>query len=349
MCKLALVSVFKNNGDCLREWIKHYMNEGVDYFFLTDNGSTDNYLSEIQDYVNSGVITLHKDPKKFVQVEHLNYHLKNAKKFDWVILVDSDEFLYSRKQYRTIKDYLKTVSKCVNKIVIPWKMFGSSHLKKQPSSIVQNFIYRQQYPLKSSTNDLQVIEQKCIVRGPDLIRMHIHDAKLKGDCKNEQLSTGKPAANYYTQITETLLEESYLHLNHYRVQTWELFSKNKMLKGDAAGNASKADKRDRAYFNRFDTNDLKDTELKNKKYLPRKTRRIKRKIGGTAYYPYNNKPLLFTNSSRQYGGFDSRSTLFPSAIVNGLRSIGHSINESNAVMNGSYKEVDPSWRIQSLK
>ena len=181
--------------------------------------------------------------------------------------------------------------------------------------------------------------------------MQIHDSILKGDSDNEKLPTGKSPNPYYTQITEDLLNGSYLHLNHYRIQSWELFSSNKMLKGDAT--SANADKRDKAYFNRFDTNDLKDTELKNKKYAlsMRKTRRIKRKRGGTAYYyPYNNKPLLFTNqSNRQQGGFDSRHTLFPSTIVDGLRGIGTSVNNLNAETSGSYKGVDSNWRIQPLK
>jgi hypothetical protein len=98
--------------------------------------------------------------------------------------------------------------------------------------------------------------------------------------------------------------------------------------------------------------------FKNKKYaLPmRKTRNLKRKRmrtrrGGTPYYyPYNKTPILFTNqSNRQQGGFDIRHTLLPSSIVNGLRGMQHSVSDSNAIMSGSYKGVDPNWRMQPLK
>ena len=89
---ICIVSVFKNEGHAIREWIQHHINEGIDTFFLTDNGSTDTY--DIQDYIDSGKVILRIDAKKAAQEEHLNYYLKDAKKYDWVIVIDLDEFIY---------------------------------------------------------------------------------------------------------------------------------------------------------------------------------------------------------------------------------------------------------------
>ena len=41
---LSLIAIFKNESHILKEWIEHYINEGVDKFYLIDNGSTDNYI-----------------------------------------------------------------------------------------------------------------------------------------------------------------------------------------------------------------------------------------------------------------------------------------------------------------
>ena len=39
---LCVVSMFKNESHILKEWLDHYINEGVEYFFMIDNGSNDN-------------------------------------------------------------------------------------------------------------------------------------------------------------------------------------------------------------------------------------------------------------------------------------------------------------------
>lgn len=272
MCKLVIVSVFKNCAHCLREWIEHYIREGVDAFLLTDNGSTDHYRDTIKDYIDSGIVSIHIDPDPHKQVEYLNYYLPVAKKFDWVLLIDLDEFIYSRKQFKTTKDYLKTVPSTINKISIPWKMFGSSHYKKQPNGIISHFVRRQKYPKEYSTTTIPFIEKKCIVRGNQVKKFGIHNSLLKGDCYTEMMADGNSMNKIFMPITETLLRDSFLHLNHYRVQSLELFTATKMFDGDAL-NPFYDTMRDTSFFKRFDTNDMLDTELKNKTYVKRKTRR----------------------------------------------------------------------------
>jgi hypothetical protein len=276
MCKLVIVSVFKNCAHCLREWIEHYIREGVDTFLLTDNGSTDAYQDTIKDYVDSGVVSIHIGLDQHKQVEYLNYYLPVAKKYDWILLIDLDEFIYSRKQFKTTKDYLKTIPSTVNKISIPWKMFGSSHCKKQPTGIISHFIRRQKYPKEYSTTDICAIEKKCIVRGNQVKKLGIHNSLLKGDCYNEIIADGNAMNKVFMPITEKLLQDSFLHLNHYRVQSLEMFTKTKMMDGDAL-NPFYDTIRDKSFFNQFDTNDMLDTELKNKTKGKTQTRRNRKR------------------------------------------------------------------------
>ena len=49
----------KNEGKFLKEWLDHYISEGVEHFYLIDNGSDDNYNVKIEPYMNK--ITLIKD------------------------------------------------------------------------------------------------------------------------------------------------------------------------------------------------------------------------------------------------------------------------------------------------
>jgi hypothetical protein len=252
---ICIVSVFKNEGHAIREWIDHHIKEGVDTFFLTDNGSTDTY--NIQDYIDQKIVVLRKDPKRYSQLEHLNYYLKESKQYDWVIVIDLDEFIYSRRGFKTVKDYLNTVPKDIYSIVLPWKMFGSNGHVNQPKSIIQGFTKR------NNTNNVIKAHHfiKSITRGDKLIKINIHTSPVQGNKK------GFLPVPLYTQnlTNEEVLNKSYIHLNHYAIQSWDFFKNVKMTRGDCHNkNSDKV--RDENYFKKYDTNDILDVELKNKHY-----------------------------------------------------------------------------------
>ena len=47
---LSVLAMFKNESMIIQEWINHYIEEGVEHFYLIDNGSTDNYYEKIKMY-----------------------------------------------------------------------------------------------------------------------------------------------------------------------------------------------------------------------------------------------------------------------------------------------------------
>ena len=154
--KLCLVAIFKNESHILDEWLNHYINEGVEHFFLIDNGSDDNYKEIINKYEN---ITLVIDNKKYSQIEHYNnYYLDKCKKYEWIILCDLDEFIYARNGFNKIDKYLDTVDNNISQIYIPWKIFGSSGYnileKKQPKNVIKNFTKRLNYDKMENTEGI---------------------------------------------------------------------------------------------------------------------------------------------------------------------------------------------------
>ena len=52
-----VLSIFKNETMNLKLWLEHYLWQGVGHFYLIDNGSTDNPLSILQEYIDKGIIT----------------------------------------------------------------------------------------------------------------------------------------------------------------------------------------------------------------------------------------------------------------------------------------------------
>jgi hypothetical protein len=70
---------------------------------------------------------------------------------------------------------------------------------------------------------------------------------------------------FFTMMHEQLLKTYFLHLNHYRIQSWEFYKKVKMTRGDGAFKGFN-NIRTRKYFQIHDYKDMKDTELRDKKY-----------------------------------------------------------------------------------
>ena len=253
---IVLVSIFKNEGHILNEWIEHYIKEGVDVFCLIDNGSTDNYIDKIQKYINNGKVILNIDNALYKQAELYNkYYLDYCKTFDWVIVVDLDEFMYSRNGYKTIKDYVTTLDNSISRIEIPWKMYGSSGYINQPDSVIQNFIKRQNYTNLDNSKNLSFMFIKCIVRGSKLIKLDVHNSYLNNELKiiNSKYKT------------ENDLNKMNIHLNHYAIQSLDFFRNVKMKRGDVNHSTSN-NIRNLEYFKKYDHKDMIDEELKNKKY-----------------------------------------------------------------------------------
>ena len=80
-----------------------------------------------------------------MQIEHYNnYFLEKSKEYNWIIVCVLNEFIYARKEFNTIKEYLSTIDNNISHIVMPWKMFGSNNHIKQPKSVIKSFIKRAQ-------------------------------------------------------------------------------------------------------------------------------------------------------------------------------------------------------------
>src|SRR5262245_4442121 len=92
---LSILAIFKNEAHIFQEWIEHYLQEGVEHFFLIDNGSDDNFLETLQPY--TGKISLWERRDRHAQVRLYNETFGAVRHLtQWIIPVDLDEFIYAR-------------------------------------------------------------------------------------------------------------------------------------------------------------------------------------------------------------------------------------------------------------
>jgi len=137
-------------------------------------------------------------------------------------------------------------------------MFGSSGYIKQPSSVIDNFLYRwENYHLSHG---------KSILRVSRIIDLDVHISRIdQGRYLVPEGSHPLEGSNeFYNKFSENthIHPESYpLACNHYAIQSYEFFMKVKVTRGDAY--APQNDYiRNEKYFKNYDRNEVYDDELK---------------------------------------------------------------------------------------
>ena len=93
---LSVLALFKNKSHILREWIAHYLKEGVDHFYLIDNGSTDIYVSVLHPFRDK--ISFYYDATPHNQ---RNMYMRCYDTFknetEWLLVIDLDQFVYEKR------------------------------------------------------------------------------------------------------------------------------------------------------------------------------------------------------------------------------------------------------------
>src|SRR5207253_5704404 len=137
--ELSICAIFKDDAKYLPEWIEFHENQGVEHFYLYDNGSTDNPESFLNPYIQKGLVEIidwkfeHQDQSKWNGIQTLAYMdciIRIRENDKWCAFLDTDEFLFSpitkdiRKILQDYEDY-----SCIS---VYWRCYGTSDIEKVP-------------------------------------------------------------------------------------------------------------------------------------------------------------------------------------------------------------------------
>lgn len=144
---LSICSVCKNEVFYIKEWLEFGILQGVEHYFIYDNGSTDGTLDILNEYKNKGFVTLYSwpevNPIQFKAYNHcLTFHGKESV---FIGFLDCDEFLLPGEHLEgeTIISFLKDLEDCAG-IAVNWEIFGSNgHLTKPEGLVIENYTRRQ--------------------------------------------------------------------------------------------------------------------------------------------------------------------------------------------------------------
>lgn len=197
---LSVLAIFKNEAMNIKEWIDHYLWQGVDHFYLINNGSTDEYKNILDQYSN---ITLYNFNEQHRQVQYYNTiypEIKTTSK--WLIVVDLDEFYFCKNQ--SIRSFLHDKDE-IDIFQNYWSEFGSSGLEKHPKSIRKSLIWKKK--------TLSSQWAKYIVQTDFCDGLGMHFSKTR----REKVITNDPL----------------LQVNHYQIQSKEFYEKVKINRTNA--------------------------------------------------------------------------------------------------------------------
>lgn len=236
---LGLIAIIKNEAMVMEEFLEHYRWQGVQKAYVIDNGSSDDTRRVLEPFVASGFVELVDMPEPHLQVHHYNtLYQRIRSQCAWIVIVDADEFMYSRAKGSTLTTYLGSIDRdVIVGVYVHWKMFGSCGYKTQPRGRIRaSFVKRRQ--------QLDTVQQKAIVNTKFTLKLHIHS-------HFHALESGR----------YVIVDPPELALNHYPVMSVEYFTTVKVPRGDVL-DPEHDRTRDLEYFERYDFDEVLDDELK---------------------------------------------------------------------------------------
>lgn len=130
----VIIGCMKNEGPFLLEWIAFHRAVGIDHFVIYSNDCSDSTDKLLDRLAELGIVS-HFDNSEWKgnspQQHALNLSLKLpvVQQAEWLLHIDTDEFMNIRTGDGTFKDLLAALPDGVTNIAMTWRMFGSSGVR----------------------------------------------------------------------------------------------------------------------------------------------------------------------------------------------------------------------------
>lgn len=254
--KVAVLVMVHNEGNLVREFVTHYLEEGVDHIFILDDNSTDHFREELacideRAYTVWPVTSfpqLRSRPTGILfkkEKRTYNYALHRIRRdhrnsFEWLIVVDADEFFASRAcPHRTVADILLTDLSYCDMISAPWILYSWGNQSSEPCGDVRRSLtwrwgldarYRRgEAPAYKFRDRVGFAENKYAVRLSAIQRLGVHSVvpvelptfrtcRLGFGAKIREYEGVRPSMFTYT--TDASVHRLPLAVFHYRLTSW---------------------------------------------------------------------------------------------------------------------------------
>lgn len=200
---LAIIACLKQEELYIKEWLDWHIKCGIDHFYLCDNNDS-NYSPKlqnvIQDYINKGIVTIFDYNDIFpVQPKcYTDIYDKIGNKYDWILIIDIDEFICLPKYNNQIKEYLKEVPEDIKCIGINWRYYGDNDLIEYDDRPVQERFKR---PV-----NIYHHEKPHVINGQSRIVKSVIRGKQYFDYDRKIFHQHCAVNKYYTDVKENFYD-----------------------------------------------------------------------------------------------------------------------------------------------
>jgi hypothetical protein len=229
---VCAVSKCEIDLDC---WIDYYLAAGFDIAILDENDKPIIQKKErIKVYRGLKFIF-----EKTRQTEFYNFILKKTK-YDWVALLDCDEYLV----WKDDLDYILKSFKNYGAVCPNWLNFGSNgHIEKPSGRVFENFTKRSRTLDKTFKS---IVQAKYYISNG-----HSHYVKSQRPC----FTTQNQFVDNWWQTRDVTDNDPIIWINHYCCKSIEHW-KNKISRGQILRKVHLEE------FKKFDTNEVEDLRCK---------------------------------------------------------------------------------------
>ena len=231
MQSICIIAIIKNESAYLKEWILYHKMIGVNHFIIYDNNSNDNLYSEIEKFILHGLVTLIHFPHKInAQIDAYNHALSQASAYDWILVIDPDEFL-DICDYSTIQNFLSEFGEDVSSIQFPWKTFNNSgHLNKPESLVIEAYTFCDP---NEQNQEINMVKSLSKVEKVSSVSVH-QCVTIEGKTMKNSIEETGDRPTWYIKNANF----NYPTINHYFTKSLEEFT-NKISRGQSNGTKEK--------------------------------------------------------------------------------------------------------------
>lgn len=241
---LAVCAIAKDEGPYFKEWLDWHISQGVEKFYIYDNGSTDCTRQVLAPYIASGTVEYISWPGYRMQIAAYD-HCIDARRLEarWIAFIDLDEFIVPLKD-ASVTAFLRRFEDFAA-VEINWLVYGSGGAREKSDEPVMSRFTRHSLPdhiLNRHVKSIVDPRRVCNMIG----------------CHEAARLEGRTADSHGNEVTANFRERTPQHdvirVNHYAVKSYQEFTE-KQLRGRASGRQRTVKDE---YFRQYDLNDIQE-------------------------------------------------------------------------------------------
>jgi hypothetical protein len=197
----------------LKEWLDFHLRIGIEYFYLYNNNSTDNFQDILRPYEIDNKATVICWPIHKGQTQLLAYNNCLAefnRKNKWIAFIDCDEFLYCPNN-GDLKILLQEFEP-YGGLAVNWQVYGSNgHKTKTAGGVLERFTKRAETQTTFNSHIKSIVQPDKVIAS---VNPHYFKYKDSFGAVNEQ---GKPVTGPFSYPVSI----NRVRINHYLCKSEE--------------------------------------------------------------------------------------------------------------------------------